>query len=188
MYFKIVDILNSSSYKFIKRKRRILKIVIKLQNKYNFPILFKGKKKKNPIILQSFSLENSRSRLRVAIPRKFENTRCIHFETKDRLSPRQQCITCLDSRTVSRTCIPDRYVTQSEFDKKQISNSLWWIQPCSPRDKTASRDRREPRLSFDGRRYFYHSPFYTRDSFLRDYRAFFKEIPIKMSNRILLFP
>lgn len=85
------------------------------------------------------------------------------------------------------TCIPDRYVTQSEFDKKQISNSLWWIQPCSPRDKTASRDRREPRLSFDGRRYS-TAPFYMCDSFLRDYRVYFKEIRIKMSNRIFLFP
>lgn len=98
---------------------------------------------------------------RVAIRGKFENTPCIHFETKDRLaeySPRQQCITCLDSPTVSRTCIPDRYVTESEFDKKQISNSLWRIQPSSDAIRQLREIGREPIFLRRGRSYFPRLP------------------------------
>lgn len=79
-----------------------------------------------------------------------KNSKIVHVSSSKRrigcrnTRPRQQCITCLDSRTVSRTCIPDRYVTQSEFDKKQISNSLRWIQPSSDAIRQPREIGREP--------------------------------------------
>ena len=88
------------------------------------------------------------SRARIQSCDSVENSKILHVSSSKRRigcrNTRQQCITCLDSPTVSRTCIPDRYVTESEFDKKQISNSLWRIQPSTDAIRQVREIGREP--------------------------------------------